>query len=117
VVICGAPQFYDTYRDVLLNPTVIIEVLSPSTEALDRGEKCWRYRTWLPALINYLLVSQSLPLIEHYLRQANGTWNLSTVSTLEVSLYLATMHCTLRLRGVYDRINFPSAVTESPDEG
>jgi Uma2 family endonuclease len=117
VVVCGAPQFHDTYRDVLLNPTVIIEVLSPSTEAFDRGEKFWRYRTWLPTLTNYLFVSQALPLIEHYLRQANDTWNLSTASTLEESVYLATIACTLRLREVYDRINFPSEVSEPPDEG
>jgi Uma2 family endonuclease len=116
VVVCGAPQFHDAYRDVLLNPTVIIEVLSPSTEAFDRGEKFWRYRTWLPALTNYLLVSQALPLIEHYLRQANDTWNLSTVSTMEGSVYLATIDCTLRLREVYDRINFPSEMSEPPDE-
>ena len=67
-------------------------------------------------LTNYLLVSQTLPLIEYYIRQANDTWNLSTVSTLEESVYLATIDCTLRLREVYDRINFPSEVTELPDE-
>jgi Uma2 family endonuclease len=116
VVVCGAPQFHDTYRDVLLNPTVIIEVLSPSTEAFDRGEKFWRYRTWLPTLTHYLLVSQTLPLIEQYMRQANDTWNLSTASTLEASVYLATIHCTLRLSEVYDHINFPSPVAEPPDE-
>jgi Uma2 family endonuclease len=116
VVVCGTPQFHDAYRDVLLNPTVIIEVLSPSTEAFDRGEKFRRYRTWLPTLTNYLLISQSLPLIEHYLRQANDTWNLSTASTLEASLYLATIDCTLRLSEVYDRITFPGEVAEPPDE-
>jgi Uma2 family endonuclease len=116
VVVCSVPQFHDAYRDVLLNPTVIIGVLSPSTEAFDRGETSWRYRTWLPTLSNYLLVSQTLPLIEHYVRQANDTWNLTTASTLEERLYLATIHCTLRLRAVYDRISFPSAVSEPPDE-
>jgi Uma2 family endonuclease len=116
VVVCGAPQFHDAYRDVLLNPTVIIEVLSPSTEAFDRGEKFWRYRTWLPTLSNYLLVSQALPLIEHYVRQANDTWNLSTASTLEESVSLAPIACTLRLSEVYDRIHFPSEVPGDPDE-
>ena len=116
VVVCGPMQFHDQVQDVVLNPTVIIEVLSPSTEAVDRGEKFWRYRTWLPALTNYLLVSQALPLLEHYVRQANDTWNLSTVSTLEESVYLATIACTLRLQEVYDRINFPSPVSEPPDE-
>jgi Uma2 family endonuclease len=117
VVVCGAPQFHDAYRDVLLNPTIIIEVLSPSTEAFDRGEKFWRYRTWLPTLSNYLLVSQALLLIEYYVRQANDTWNLSTASTLEENVYLATITCTLRLGEVYDRINFPSEVSDHPDEG
>jgi Uma2 family endonuclease len=116
VVVCGVPQFHDAYRDVLLNPTVIIEVLPPSTEAFDRGEKFWRYRTWLPTLSNYLLVSQALPLIEHYVRQTNDTWNLSTASTLEERVYLATIACTLRLSEVYDRINFPSEVPVDPDE-
>jgi Uma2 family endonuclease len=116
VIVCGAPQFHDAYRDVLLNPTVIIEVLSPSTEAFDRGEKFWRYRTWLPTLTSYLLVSQALSLSEHYVRQANDTWNLSTVSTMEGSVYLATINCTLQLREVYDRINFPSQASELPDE-
>jgi Uma2 family endonuclease len=115
-VVCGAPQFHDAYRDVLLNPTVIIEVLSPSTEAFDRGEKFWRYRTWLPALTNYLLVSQAMPLIEYYVRQANDTWNLSTASTPEESVSLATIACTLRLSEVYDRIHFPSEVPVDSDE-
>jgi Uma2 family endonuclease len=116
VVVCGAPQFHDAYRDVLLNPTVIIEVLSPSTEAFDRGEKFWRYRTWLPALTHYLLVAQSRPLVEHYLRQSDDVWVLSTVSDAAGSLSLASIACTLRLSEVYDRITFPSDTPEYPDE-
>ena len=57
VVVCGAMQFHDQFRDVLLNPSCIIEVLSDSTEAFDRGEKFRRYRTWLPTLTDYLLVA------------------------------------------------------------
>ena len=116
VVVCGTPQFHDAYRDVLLNPTVLIEVLSPSTEAFDRGEKFWRYRTWLPGLTHYLLVAQSRPLIEHYLRQPDDVWVLSTVSDTTGSLYLASIACTLRLSEVYDRINFPPDTSEYPDE-
>src|SRR5215467_9731674 len=116
VVVCGTPQFHDAYRDVLLNPTVIIEVLSPSTEAFDRGEKFWRYRMWTPLLTDYLLVSQTLPLIEHYVRQADDTWNLTTVRTMEASVYLASVDCTMRLRDVYDRIDFPSDVSGLPDD-
>ena len=70
VVVCGEPLPYDKYRDIVLNPTVIIEVLSPSTEHFDRSGKWLRYQTWLPSLMDYLLVAQSEPLIEHYARQA-----------------------------------------------
>jgi len=112
VVVCGERQYHDQHRDVLLNPAVIIEVLSPSTEAFDRGEKFWRYRTYLPSLASYVLVSQSRPLIDHYLRQPNNEWILSSVSELEGSLYLAPIDCTLRLAEVYDRVNFPGEAPE-----
>ena len=60
-IVCGELKFHDEHRDVLLNPTVIIEVLSPTTEAFDRGEKWARYQIWLPELSDYLPVSQSKP--------------------------------------------------------
>ena len=66
LVTCGDLQFHDQFRDILLNPTLIIEVLSNATEAFDRGEKFRRYRTWLPTLRDYLLVAQDKPLIDHY---------------------------------------------------
>jgi Uma2 family endonuclease len=111
VVVCGAMQFHDQFRDVLLNPTLIIEVLSPSTEAFDRGEKFRRYRTWLPTLQDYLLVAQDQPFIDHYHRVEGNRWELVAVEGLAASLYLEFMHCTLRLVDVYDRISFP---TEDP---
>jgi Uma2 family endonuclease len=114
VVICGEPQFHDEYRDVLLNPTVIIEVLSPSTEAFDRGEKWLRYQTWLPSLTHYVLVSQARPQLEHYLRQPSGEWLYSSVKELESSLHLAAVDSTLRLAEVYDRIVFSVESVELP---
>jgi len=107
VVVCGAMQFHDQVRDVLLNPSLIIEVLSPSTEAFDRGEKFRRYRTWLPTLQDYLLVVQDKPLIDHYHRVEENRWELVPREGLEASLYLESVHCTLRLADVYDRIIFP----------
>ncbi len=107
VVVCGEPRFLDDHRDVLLNPTVIIEVLSPSTESFDRGEKFWRYRTHLASLTDYVQVSQALPLIEHFRRQSNDEWVLSTVSDMTGSLHLASINCTLRMSEVYDRVSFP----------
>ena len=107
VVVCGAMQFHDQVRDVLLNPSLIIEVLSPSTEAFDRGEKFRRYRTWLPTLQDYLLVAQDKPLIDHYHRVEENRWELVPREGLEASLHLESVHCTLRLADVYDRIIFP----------
>jgi Uma2 family endonuclease len=116
LVVCGEMKFHDEYRDVLLNPTVIIEVLSPATEAFDHGEKWVRYQTWLPSLTDYLLVSQSKPLVEHYHRQPQGGWLYSLVSGLDGSVSLASIACTLRLADVYDRIVFPAEPPESADE-
>jgi Uma2 family endonuclease len=113
LVVCGEMKFHDEHRDVLLNPTVIIEVLSPTTEAFDRGEKWARHQTWLPSLTEYLLVSQSKPLIEHYRRQPDGGWLYSSVNGLEGSVSLASIGCTLRLADVYDRIVFPAESPES----
>jgi len=74
VVVCGPMQFHDEFRDVLLNPILIIEVLSPSTEAFDRGEKFRRYRTWLPTLQDYLLVAQDRSVTDHYNRVEENRW-------------------------------------------
>ena len=113
VVVCGEPQFLDEHQDVLLNPTVIIEVLSPSTESFDRGEKFRRYRTHIASLTDYVQVSQALPLIEHFRRQSNDEWVLSTVSDMDGSLHLASINCTLQLSEVYDRVSFPEETPET----
>jgi Uma2 family endonuclease len=107
VVVCGAMQFHDQARDVLLNPRVIVEVLSPSTEAFDRGEKFHRYRRWLPTLTDYVLVAQDHPLIDHYHRQDDGTWAVRTLEGLDDALHLETIGCTVPLAQVYERIVFP----------
>jgi len=106
LVVCGELQFHDKYRDVLLNPTVIIEVLSPTTEAFDRGEKFWRYRTYLSSLKDYLIVSQSTPMIDHSAHRS-GDWILSTTTELDATVQLLSVDCSLRLADVYDRISFP----------
>jgi Uma2 family endonuclease len=107
LVVCGALQFHDEFRDVLLNPTLIVEVLSDSTEAFDRGEKFRRYRTWLPTLKDVLLVAQDKPLIDHYHRVEENRWELVSLEGLEARLSLESIHCTLQLTDVYDRIVFP----------
>lgn len=112
LVVCGDITFHDPYRDVLLNPNLIVEVLSASTEAFDRGEKFRRYRTWLPTLQDYLLVAQDKPLIDHYHRVEENRWELVSIEGLEANLHLESIHCMLRLADVYERIVFPSEEPE-----
>jgi len=112
VVACAEREYLDEHRDVLLNPRVIIEVLSPATEAFDRGEKFMRYKSWLPTLSDYLLVSQSSPVITHYVKQDDGGWSLYFYEGLEQSLFIESINCTLPLADVYDRIEFPSPSSE-----
>ena len=99
-VVCGEPQFRDEQQDVLLNPTLIIEVLSESTETRDRGEKFLQY-IQIPSLRDYLLVSQSEPRIEHYARQPDNRWLLTLTHGLDGEVYLSSIGCTLRLAEVY----------------
>ena len=99
VVFCGEPQAEDSQSDTLLNPTVIIEVLSPSTEARDRGEKFWHYQQ-LASLREYVLVSQDRVCVEHYLRE--GTYWLRTeFRVLEDRMPLTSIECELSLRDIY----------------
>lgn len=116
VVICGEPQYHDNLRDVVLNPTVVIEVLSPATEAFDRGEKFLRYEHWNPTLTDYLLVSQNIPFIGHYVRQADGIWTYHLYEGLERSLTIKSVNCTLRFADVYDRVEFPLEAPEDDDQ-
>jgi Uma2 family endonuclease len=116
LVVWGELKFHDEYRDVLLNLAVIIEVLSPATEAFDRGEKWARYQTWLPELTDYLLVSQTKPRIDHFHRGAGGEWLYSLVNNLEDSLHLDSIGCVLQFTDVYDRIVFPVEESEDPSE-
>jgi Uma2 family endonuclease len=102
-VVCGEPQFHDQRSDVLLNPILIIEVLSESTAAFDRGEKFQAYQQ-MDSLKEYLLISQDKNIIEHYVRQTRELWNYTATVGLESSLHLPSIECTLRLEAVYDKV-------------
>lgn len=112
---CDKPLFYDEHRDVLLNPTVIIEVLSPSTEQRDRGDKLLHYLQ-IDSLTDYLLVSQEQPLVEQYSRQADGQWRFQVFSGLAAVITLATLDVRLSLAEIYDRVEFPSPTETRPEE-
>lgn len=106
IAICGQPQFEDEHKDTLLNPTMIVEVLSPSTEAYDRGAKFGEYRT-IESLQEYVLISQDKPWIERYVRQKETPfWLFSDISGLETSIELQSVDCTLALAEVYDKVEF-----------
>lgn len=101
-VVCGKPEFEDGHADTLLNPIVLVEILSASTEAHDRGGKFASYRR-IPSLREYLLVSQDTPLVERYARQGES-WVLTETSGLGNSVSLEAINCTLPLREIYERV-------------
>jgi Uma2 family endonuclease len=105
VIVCGEPQFADDTFDILLNPTVIIEVLSRSTEAYDRGEKFAQYRS-LESLKEYLLISSLRVSVERYTRQPDGSWNYIAKASLEDSLDLPSVGCHLALADLYEKVDF-----------
>lgn len=103
-VVCGKPQFEDAQQDTLLNPTLIVEVLSESTEAYDRGGKFAHYRK-LDSLIEYVLIAQTKPHIEHYVRQSDNRWLLEEADNLSATLHLPSIDCRLSLSEVYDKVD------------
>ncbi len=103
MVICGERRFYDDRRDVVTNPTLIVEVLSDSSEAYDRGDKFRHYRN-LPSLQAYLLLSQYRIQAELFLRQPDGTWSLSSYQDLSESIPLRVVDAELSLAEVYDKV-------------
>jgi Uma2 family endonuclease len=103
IALCGEHEFQDGGRDVLLNPSLICEVLSDSTEAYDRGNKFAIYRQ-IPSLREYLLVSQHRVLVELYSRGDDGRWTLFDYSALTDSVPLASVGCTLALAEIYDKV-------------
>ena len=113
VVVCEEPRFEDDVFDTLLNPIILVEVLSPSTQVYDRREKFTHYRQ-LPSLQEYVLVSQDKVLVEHYHRQEKqGTapatgkdWIFTDFQALEESLPLTSIHCELPLQEIYERVLF-----------
>ena len=105
-VVCGPLELADEYGDMITNPTLIVEVLSDSTEAYDRGKKFAHYRT-LPSFAEYVLVSQKEPLVEVFFRMGDGTWQLTLARGRDAVVRLQSLGVELWLAEVYDRIEFP----------
>jgi Uma2 family endonuclease len=115
-IVCGLPQFDDSKQDTLLNPIIVIEILSPSTERYDRGKKFQNYRT-IATLQEYVLVSQDEYHIEHYTNQNNGNWLLITYDGRDTTVTLKTVDCTLLLDDVYDKVDIVPFDEDSPTIG
>lgn len=107
-VVCGEPRFDDDQRDTLLNPTVLIEILSDSTEAYDRGAKSSQYRQ-LPSLRELVLIAQDRPQVERYSRQPDGQWLLTEARELSEVMALDSIAVSLPLVEIYRRVEFPAS--------
>jgi Uma2 family endonuclease len=109
VAFCGDPQFLDDRRDTLLNPSLIVEVLSPSTERYDRGLKFEQYRQ-IESLREYLILASDRIHAELFTKDSTGKWGLSEWSAPEDIVVVESMDCRLRLAEVYEKVDFPAPV-------
>lgn len=107
VGVCGEPQLADEHFDILLNPVFLTEILSPSTEAYDRGRKFEHYRT-VESLQEYLLVAQDHMHADLYARQPDGSWLLRAASRPEDRLELQSLGCHVSLGDLYEKVNLPA---------
>jgi Uma2 family endonuclease len=107
MAVCGERLFWDQRRDVIVNPMLIVEVLSESTEAYDRGDKFAYYRT-IPSLSAYLLLSQRRMSAELFLRQGDGNWLLAAYSDPQDCIALPALDTRLPLAEVYDKVELGS---------
>ena len=107
LILCGPPEFADDTEMCLLNPAVVIEVLSPSTERYDRGTK-FRHYQLIPSLREIILIEQEEPICERYVRAPDGnSWTRTSVEGLDASLTFATVNATIPLRDLCAGVEFP----------
>jgi Uma2 family endonuclease len=105
IVLCEEPSFSDEQDDTLLNPALIIEVLSESTKDYDRGGKFEQYRT-IDSFVEYLLVAQDRPHVEHHTRQSDRSWLMQETNNLQDAIELKSVPCSLRMVDIYSKITF-----------
>ena len=111
VAVCGEPQFDDDEFDVLLNPTVVVEVLSKSTRFRDKTEKLIAYQK-MDSLRECLLVEQTEPRVEHYIKQTSKQWLLKIYEDLPETVFLESIECRLPLAEIYAQIEFKAEAEE-----
>jgi Uma2 family endonuclease len=113
VVVCREPKYADNQRDTLLNPVLVVEVLSPSTEAYDRGFKSAQYRT-LATLQEYALVSQVEPRVEIFRKRAEGDWLFQESAGVDAVCRMESVGCALALSAIYENVTFGDEGQEAP---
>lgn len=106
-VFCGMAETEDEHYDTLLNPRLLLEVISPLTEGYDHGTKFDHYRS-IPTIQEYVLVDQDEPRIIHYVRQSDESWLLSWERNLTDTLVLTSVSCEIPLSKIYREIEFPA---------
>lgn len=111
-IVCGEPLFHDLKKDVLTNPRVIFEVLSPSTEIYDRTTKFQRYRMGNETLTDYVLISQAHPFVEHFSKQPDGNWLYRSYAEITDAMRIESVDCELSLEEIYERVEFEIDLTE-----
>ena len=114
VIVCGEPQYAEEDKDTLVNPRVVFEVLSPSTERYDRTTKFQHYKQ-LPSVQEYVLVAQDRAWCERFVRQPDGAWAQVAFDGLDAALELTAVPVAVPLADVYARVEFPPP--ESPPGG
>jgi Uma2 family endonuclease len=104
-ILCGKANFYQKRNDTIVNPILIVEVLSDSTEAKDRGEKFFAYQT-LESVREYVLISQNRAAVEQFIKQSDGSWKYLATIGLESSIKLESIGVELALQEIYQKVNF-----------
>ncbi len=111
VVVCEEPLFDDDQKDTLLNPTLLVEVLSKSAADYDRGEKFEHYRT-IESLAEYVVIAQDKYHVEHHVRQPDKQWLLSETNNSQDTIHLPAIDCDLALADVYDKVEMEKQMTK-----
>ena len=114
MVVCGKPEFKDKNKVVVINPTLIVEVLSQSTAAYDRGPKFRAYQH-LSSFKEYLIINQSQPKVEAFYREDTDLWRISYAVGLDKSIHLYSLDCDIPLTEIYAFIEFPEGVQTELD--
>jgi Uma2 family endonuclease len=115
VALCEEPRFHDGRNDILLNPGLVVEVLSPSTEAYDRGGKFAIYRA-LASLQEYVLIAQDRLSVEVFTRQRDNRWLLTAHGAPEDEVIFDSIQCQVPLREIYDKVQFVAPDAKAAEE-